>query len=676
MQLGIPPQLAYAYLQQESSLGTNKAAGTNIGQITFGTAQKPGYGMAPISADDLKDPEKNIAFSLQYLKRVGEANGVTNWNDPAQWGLALRGYNGTGDPNYVQNVARYLPKGVTVHDPGLGQGRTQVAAAPATAPPAAPGGAPARFPPGTVQAAGPAAGSAVAAPAAPITPTPPVVPQTPPNQLAQGQPGGQPAPPTAVPPGMPQPPVMQPPAGGPQAPPTIPLNARGLTAQQQQGIDALASTGRLSLQDRIKLEQQYQSFNIQQAQKQFSDFIELQKLAVSQGNLSNAQFEANLKAWQAAHPELAPNARVATLAYRTMQDLAPAIQSGNATDAQQKQYANAATEYQEFKEVTDPVTKQLKSVPTKPLPPGYPTTVGGTDLTQSRTLTPGLSPAQQRIEQDPAAYKVNESRYDAAKPWISEINQEVPALQQDNSRIAQMQDLLNRVTTGPGAASWASIKASMQTFAPEWLSGWERESHELTGAAAIEALQKLAFQGSISQEAKGSPRGGYGITKLYQELNPGVDMLNAANKEVLDGKLIINQMGIDHGQAAAQHFTTQEDRFADTGKFESKDQFEQRWNSQRNAQVGAAALGALQGQSADKWSANLTPAEYDRALSIAARAKPGAEVYNRDGVKITLDPNQQQAPASASVPAIGTVKGGYRFTGGNPADPKSWTAVQ
>lgn len=114
---GIPLPLATAYLQQESSLGTNPAANGNIGQITFKTASMPGYGMTPISGADLKDPAKNIAFSLQYLRKAGDAAGVTNWNDPSQWGTALKAYNGGGDPNYVQNVARWLPKGTQVGIP-------------------------------------------------------------------------------------------------------------------------------------------------------------------------------------------------------------------------------------------------------------------------------------------------------------------------------------------------------------------------------------------------------------------------------------------------------------------------------------------------------------------------------------------------------------------------------
>ena len=136
---GIPLPLAMAYLQQESSLGTNPAGKDNIGQITFKTANNPGYGMAPISGNDMRDPAKNIAFSLQYLRNAGDKAGVKDWNDPSQWGIGLQAYNGGGDPNYVQNVARWLPKSTMIPG-GVTQGSFQVAQA-GNGPVPVPGGA-------------------------------------------------------------------------------------------------------------------------------------------------------------------------------------------------------------------------------------------------------------------------------------------------------------------------------------------------------------------------------------------------------------------------------------------------------------------------------------------------------------------------------------------------------
>lgn len=149
---GLPPELAKALFQQESSFGTNPAAKGNIGQVIASTAEKPGYGMEPISPADLTDPTKNVDFSLRYLKSRGAEAGVTDWKDPKQWAVALKAYNGGGDPQYVEHVAQYLPTGTALRTggtdmagPGVPQG--QGAQPPGQQPPQGqqqPGGVPSR----------------------------------------------------------------------------------------------------------------------------------------------------------------------------------------------------------------------------------------------------------------------------------------------------------------------------------------------------------------------------------------------------------------------------------------------------------------------------------------------------------------------------------------------------
>lgn len=105
---GVPLNLAMALIQQESS-GNPGAVGdggksVGLGQIQDATARNPGYGVAPMDPAQRTDPAANIDFAMRYLKGKGEALGATDLNDPAHQAIALRGYNGGGDPNYVQNV--------------------------------------------------------------------------------------------------------------------------------------------------------------------------------------------------------------------------------------------------------------------------------------------------------------------------------------------------------------------------------------------------------------------------------------------------------------------------------------------------------------------------------------------------------------------------------------------
>lgn len=82
--------------------------------------------------------------------------------------------------------------------------------------------------------------------------------------------------------------------------PALPvLNENGLTAHQQMQVTTLGASGRLSGLDRLKMEDTYRQQNTALAQKAFSDWIQTQQLAVSQGQLSVAQANSNLERYKA-----------------------------------------------------------------------------------------------------------------------------------------------------------------------------------------------------------------------------------------------------------------------------------------------------------------------------------------------------------------------------------------
>jgi soluble lytic murein transglycosylase-like protein len=110
----VPPPLLHALITQESGWKPNaqgKGSDFGLGQVTASTAANPGYGLPPLSDADRADPYKNAAWSARYLEARGKAAGLTrpeDWSDPAKLALALKAYNGGGDPNYVQNVTRHM----------------------------------------------------------------------------------------------------------------------------------------------------------------------------------------------------------------------------------------------------------------------------------------------------------------------------------------------------------------------------------------------------------------------------------------------------------------------------------------------------------------------------------------------------------------------------------------
>jgi hypothetical protein len=111
---GIPESILRAKIQQESSFNpeaTGRAGEIGLSQVMPSTARDPGFGVDPVDPATLRDPANNIMFGARYLAGRGRAAGVTDWNDPKQAARGLTAYNGGGDPNYAQNVMRYMGGG-------------------------------------------------------------------------------------------------------------------------------------------------------------------------------------------------------------------------------------------------------------------------------------------------------------------------------------------------------------------------------------------------------------------------------------------------------------------------------------------------------------------------------------------------------------------------------------
>ena len=98
-QSGVPYNILAAKLQQESGFrpdARGKSGEVGISQIMPSTGAQPGYGLTPISMADAAEPEKAIPWGAQYLAARAKAQGVNDWNDPAQAAKGLAAYNGSG----------------------------------------------------------------------------------------------------------------------------------------------------------------------------------------------------------------------------------------------------------------------------------------------------------------------------------------------------------------------------------------------------------------------------------------------------------------------------------------------------------------------------------------------------------------------------------------------------
>jgi soluble lytic murein transglycosylase-like protein len=108
---GIPVPVLVATARQESNFNPQargRAGEIGVMQIMPSTARQPGFGVAGVDPAVLNDPGENIRFGARYLRARAGAN--ADFNDPQALALALRNYNGGGDPNYVENVTRWMPQ--------------------------------------------------------------------------------------------------------------------------------------------------------------------------------------------------------------------------------------------------------------------------------------------------------------------------------------------------------------------------------------------------------------------------------------------------------------------------------------------------------------------------------------------------------------------------------------
>jgi hypothetical protein len=510
-----------------------------------------------------------------------------------------------------------------------------------------------------------------AAPPAPyqVASNAPVAPPLPPNQLAPGGDRGPPAPA---------------PAPAPTAPTAAPAQTGGLprmadvpSGMNRPEVRQAQQLLQRATQIELLASQTPKDLATQQAAKAAADNLRLRAQTLLQTDsvvqtqegqfhpmtgklddpvkpLPHFVYDSERHAWvdttATNKPEVEPAQRADAVAQRDVMELGPKVANGTATPEEQARYATAAETYRQPVLRENPVTKETVRVNTRELPAGFPEPPGLGGAASGRApggaggqvVIPGLAPEQQEIERNPAAYKVAEKQYERDATDIPDLATAGRQAQADQVRIKEMQDVLQRFSTGPGTEWRTAASSFLQRWAPSAISGWEKQSANLSGAEAAQAFSKLALVGAGTQE-RGvlGARGGYQAIKLFKEANPNVDLQDATNKSILDMQLISNQANQDYTQKALSHFADNETKFGQTHKYTSLAQFDRDWNAQRNPQVYSAAMGAISGQPVSQWAKGLSDDEYERALGIVSRASPSATVNAKSG-RISMQPQGGQ----------------------------------
>lgn len=170
---------------------------------------------------------------------------------------------------------------------------------------------------------------------------------------------------------------------------------------------------------------------------------------------------------------------------------------------------------------------------------------------------------------------------------------------------------------------------------------------------------RVAAEGAQLREAGENQRTALreGGANQREEVRAGVQRTNAqATNKIAEANLGINQarLGVEQGRASTEEQSKAALITAQQAFLNAK--------TPQEKEAAAQALAVLQGRVKE------TPDLFDR-VQTGIDPATGAPVFSIYSKRT----GQVQGPAGGpQAPAPGTVKNGYRFKGGNPADQKSW----
>jgi hypothetical protein len=234
------------------------------------------------------------------------------------------------------------------------------------------------------------------------------------------------------------------------------------------------------------------------------------------------------------------------------------------------------------------------------------------------------------------AYDLQKSDYERDAKELPAISDAGQQAQSGQIRLREMRDLASQISSGAGGGTRADWSNLVQTYLPDKAAGFIQRTANLPPAAIAQEFAKMALISSGTQE-RGvlGARGGYQAIKLFQSANPSLELQPDANRKILNMQLIGAQADADYARSALAFANQAGDRFRTGGNYEPITHFDQQWQEQRNPQIYAAAMGALNGDAWGKWTANLnmkSPADVQSVINIVRRASPGATVVWKDGV--------------------------------------------
>jgi hypothetical protein len=206
--------------------------------------------------------------------------------------------------------------------------------------------------------------------------------------------------------------------------------------------------------------------------------------------------------------------------------------------------------------------------------------------------------------------------------------------QQQMIRWNEMADLIPSLSTGPtaevrakGAAILESMGASPATM---------REYTGMSSGHEAEIFYKLAVA-TIGQAAHADMGTNNGIQamQLYAGANPGLALQPKSNQAVINMGRVSSQMRQDYAGGLNAHFNTNQATMmspTNPSYLHPTSEYDQAWLAKNNPQIGAAAMGILNGDKLETWKNRVNPEQAAQAIRIAHEIDPNVMVPTASGV--------------------------------------------
>ena len=337
----------------------------------------------------------------------------------------------------------------------------------------------------------------------------------------------------------------------------------------------------------------------------------------------------NMAAWKAAHPELGkietaqgsilynPNTgeTVGTIAH------APVPTTPRFT-------GNSEAVWNPGTKAYEPVTPDNTN-----LGPHVAGTWGVNNTGQMQFLAGAARPAQGDYQQQEAAYHFDQ-------PIVQAATTAGQASQNNLLQLNELADLINKgQASGPEGPFRKRVAEFMEQhgFSSDAIKSWTG----MTSGSDADLLQKLAVA-TVGASAKADLGSNVGIQSLemYANANPGMTMLGPANQNVTNMIRVTRALQDDYTRGLQEHFNTNQSSFLHGGGYnEPVSVYNAQWQQRNNPQIGAAAMGILNGDEYGSWASRLGGSVQDatNAMKLAVRIDPNAKINTGHGQELVKD---------------------------------------